>query len=30
MPKLTTDQIRFIDSYLENSGVEYLDYSSEY
>ncbi len=25
MPKLTPDQIRFIDRYLENSGVEYLD-----
>lgn len=25
MPKLTTDEIQFIDTYLANSGVEYLD-----
>ncbi|MFP9116905.1 hypothetical protein ACLI08_03855 [Flavobacterium sp. RNTU_13] len=25
MPKLTTDQLHFIDTYLKNSGVEYVD-----
>lgn len=30
MLKLTPDQIKFIDRYLENSGVEYIDYSLEY
>ncbi|MFY7727879.1 MAG: hypothetical protein ACOVRN_00030 [Flavobacterium sp.] len=29
MPKLTTDQIKFIDTYLKNSGVFYMDIRAE-
>lgn len=29
MPKLTTDQLQFIDTYLKNSGVFYMDIRAE-